>query len=368
MKTRLRHAALVAGLITASCAQAQGSCGGANGVLFGYAGVVNLFPVSAEYYISENPTCFGGPLTSYNQINATSFAQANAISQSFAMQQPVAGPEPHAQAPRLGMSAGGNASQWNIWGNVNNNDTRLHYLSTMASAVRNDTKITTATFGADYTLTPAMTLGFSGAVDDGDGSGQNDGLLIDNIDTRGWLFAPYFGWRIDNSLALDISAGWGRGKLKLDDANTQAKATRWFGAANLNYSRWLNNWQFSSRASYLHGVEDYDDTVDRATGTPFIGTRAKNTLGQIRLHTQAGYWLDGIMPFVSLAYSNDIYRRTTLYGAPSHPAGRDGWLIGAGVNFFSLKNGLTGGVVYNHESGRSNQKFHSLTANLSQRF
>lgn len=363
-KTFIHHATFVAGLFAASCAQAQ-IC---NNVLATYTSIVYLYPVSAELFVSGNPVCFGGPLTSYNQINATSFAQASAISQSFAMQQPIAGPGMHAQAAGLrGMSGGNGASQWNIWGNVNNNDTRLQYLSSFGSDVRNDAKITTATFGTDYALTPAMSFGFSGAYDDGDGSGHNNGLIVDTTDTRGWLFAPYFGWRIDNALALDISAGWGRGRTKTT-SNTEAKATRWFGAANLNYSRWLDNWQLSGRASYLHGVEDYDDTVDLTLGTPYSGTRAKNTLGQIRLHTQAGYWMGGIMPFISLAYSNDIYRRTTLYGASGYVAGKDGWLVGAGMNAFSLKNGMTGGIVYTQESGRSHQKFHSLTANLSQRF
>jgi hypothetical protein len=74
------------------------------------------------------------------------------------------------------------------------------------------------------------------------------------------------------------------------------------------------------------------------------------------------------MPYASLGYVNDVERKTTQFGAPSNPIGRDGWLWALGVNFISLSSGLTGGIAYKQEDGRSNQKVNSLMANIGIRF
>jgi hypothetical protein len=39
-----------------------------------------------------------------------------------------------------------------------------------------------------------------------------------------------------------------------------------------------------------------------------------------------------------------------------------------GVSIFSLKNGVTGGVAYNQETGRNSQKNSNLVANINVRF
>lgn len=364
-KTILRLAGLGAGVSISSFAWAY-PCASALSSYEYY--MQNNQPQYAREMVSNNPECFGGgELASRTQITATSFAQASAISSSLAMQQPMAGPQQTARTGLRGMSAGTGAGKWNVWSNLSLNDTSQSYTALNNFKSHSKTEVTTGVLGVDYGLTPAVVLGLSAAYDDGDGRGRNFAPLetTNASDSRGYLFAPYVGWQIDQNLTLDASAGWGRGRLETD-SGTEATASRWFGAANLNYSRWLGNWQFAGRASYLHGVEDYGDT--RLNGAKFLGTGARNTLGQLRLNVQAGYWMGGLMPHVSLAYANDVRRKTTLSAAPGNPIGRAGWLLGAGVNFFSLKDAVTGGVVYHQELGRSHQQFHSLMANISLRF
>ena len=368
MKTIIRRAGLAAGLSVAAAAAWATPC---DTVLSSYAVYVSLGDSSfASDIVSNHPECFGGSqATSRTQINATSFVQSGAISNALAMRQPAQGPGPSAQAGLRGMAAGSGAGKWNVWGNLNNNDTRQSYTAANGFKSKNDADIMTTVFGLDYGLTPTVALGVSAAFDDGDGSGRNfgPGGTPNAIDTDGYLVAPYVGWQIGKNLSLDASAGWGRGRMDTS-ANTEATAGRWFAAANLNYSRWMGNWQFAGRAGYLHGVEDYGDIKNSATGAKFVGTDAKNTLGQLRLAAQAGYWMNGVMPYAALAYTNDVRRKTTQFGAPDNPIGRDGWLWSLGVNFYSLKDGVTGGIAYSQETGRGNQAFRGLIANINLRF
>ncbi|MDQ5904117.1 MAG: hypothetical protein QG672_1710, partial [Pseudomonadota bacterium] len=110
------------------------------------------------------------------------------------------------------------------------------------------------------------------------------------------------------------------------------------------------------------------DIKNSATGAKFTGTDAKNTVGQLRLGMQAGYWLNGFMPYAAVAYTSDIHRDTTQFGNPDDPVGRDAWLFGLGVNYFSLAKGVSGGVAFNQEVGRNHQTNHSLVANINLRF
>jgi hypothetical protein len=48
--------------------------------------------------------------------------------------------------------------------------------------------------------------------------------------------------------------------------------------------------------------------------------------------------------------------------------GKSAWIWSLGVNFFSLKNSLTGGIAYNVESGRSNSKTDNIMANINYRY
>ncbi|MBZ0126717.1 MAG: autotransporter outer membrane beta-barrel domain-containing protein [Rhodocyclaceae bacterium] len=366
-KRFVRRAGLAAALSVGAATVSATPC---DSVLSSYEWYVSYgYTSNAEEIVSNHPECFGGSqASSRTQINATSFVQVNAISNALAMRQPAGGPAPRAEAGVRGMAAGNGAGRWNVWGNLSNNDTNQSYTAANGFKAKNKADIVTTVFGLDYGLSPTVVLGVSAAFDDGDGSGRNAAAAVTNtIQTDGYLIAPYVGWEIDKNLSFDASAGLGRGRMETS-GNTDASASRWFAAANLNYTRWVGNLQFAGRASYLHAVEDYGDIRNSATGAKFVGTDAKNTLGQLRLGAQIGYWMNGVMPYAGLAYANDVRRKTTQFGAPSNPIGRDGWLWSLGVNFYSLKDKVTGGVAYSQEAGRGNQVFRGLVANINLRF
>jgi hypothetical protein len=132
-----------------------------------------------------------------------------------------------------------------------------------------------------------------------------------------------------------------------------------FYGVNLNYAQWYGNWQLSGKGSYLHGEEKLD-----ALGTNAATT---NKVGQWRIGGQAAYWMDGVMPYVGLAYSNDSRTFDNTRGLPDD-LGKNAWLWSLGLNLISVKNSTTGGIVYSSESGRSNSKSHNLMANINLRF
>ena len=48
--------------------------------------------------------------------------------------------------------------------------------------------------------------------------------------------------------------------------------------------------------------------------------------------------------------------------------GKNAWTWTLGVSLISVKSNLTGGIVYNQESGRSHSKHDNLMANINYRF
>jgi hypothetical protein len=79
--------------------------------------------------------------------------------------------------------------------------------------------------------------------------------------------------------------------------------------------------------------------------------------------------MNGMLPYFGLAYTVDN-RKTPNAGVPQagDDLGDDAWVWSLGVNFISVKNSLTGGIVYSSESGRSNGERDMLMLNVNYRF
>lgn len=362
-----------------SCAATLASCGTV--ALANCDSIVNVDYASAiaannaayaAEILSSSPECFGGGTTTARvQISGTMFNQALAVSSVLGGRLLLAGPAPLAADGLRGAAAGASTGKWNVWGNLGETGSRHRYAASTGYSgpgfAKNKMDVVNAVFGIDYALSPALVAGVSLGIDDGEGSGghTNAAFAVNNIESKGYAVAPYLGWQINRAFTLDASLGFGRGSVNTFTTNS-VDSHRWYGAANLNYNRWLGNWQFGGRASLLHGVEDYGNI--RVNGASVAGTDAKNTLDQVRLSVQTGYWMSGVMPYAALAYTNDLRRKTTQFGAPSNPIGRDGWEWRLGMSFYSLKDGVAGGLAWSQEVGRNSQKSHNLMANIGLRF
>ena len=275
-------------------------------------------------------------------ISTTSLQQMLTISNAIGSRSGVFQAPPGARAnvgSLYGMAAGGASPMWNTWGSISGSSDEYKSLSL-------DT--TNTVLGADYAVTPAMAVGASVAFDRSSGS-------LFNTTTTGYTVAPYLGWQINKDWSLDGTIGWGKGDMNF--GATSVKPDRFFYGANVTYTNWYGNWQVSGKGSYLYGEEKYESAT--------LGLNNKNKIDQWRLGGQVGYWMDGVLPYFGLAYSTDSQKTATT---GSDDLGKDGWLCSLGVNFISLKSNLTGGVVFNSESGRSNSKRESLMANINYRF
>lgn len=323
------------------------------------------YPEYAAQILANHPECFGGgSMTSSIQITATAFTQAMAISRAVGSRLNLGSGGPIASTgATTGLAAGGMPQLWNVWGNINQNDTQFSYTSQTAARVRGANDIFTAVIGGDYALSSSLMAGVSVAFDYGDGWGQNGGAAINHTDTDGYLIAPYLGYQINKEWAVDVSAGLGKGDFSAT-GGVKAEADRWFAAANLSHAHWMGNWQITGKATYMHGEEDYDNT--RINGATAANTASKNKLDQVRLGAQAGLWMNGFMPYAGLSYTSNIHRSNTTAG--NDPLGRDAFVATLGMNFFSLSSKVSGGIFYEQELSRTNSDNQVISANVNFRF
>lgn len=319
-----------------------------------------------DWYGSLHPECFGAtPQQSAVSINQTSFVHIGAISNALANRFLASPPKGLALTPGVGLAAATPGKRWNGWANATSNTTEQDFMrpAPANSKIAIDSDAVTTVVGADLTLSPTMAVGVSASFDRATGSSYANGALQNNMTNKGYAIAPYLGVSLSQQLALDASLGFGQGKLN-QTGNVSAEADRWFAGVNLNYSNWFGNTQLSGRLGWYHGEEDYDNA--KAAGATVPGTAAKGKLDQWRLGVQAGWWMNGVMPYVGLAYLTER-RSSTLTGA-TNPIGKDAWQLSLGANFLSLASGITGGIAYEQEFGRSNQDNYRLIANIGIRF
>ena len=350
--------------------------------------------MSADYIKTSHPECFSAASsapcncsdsaskdakasTSLTTINATAFTQAMTISNAISTRLAGAGqaffgrPQKSAMLDSdKGMSAGATPNAWNVWANVDQNDTSYKYRTNTNAGTRGDTDVTNSVFGIDYLYSPRLVFGLSAGFDNGDGHmkiDQNGALSRSNLDTKGWMIAPYLAWQINQAFSLDASIGMGEGEVtwknKANLTKDKADADRVFAALNLNYTTYVGNWQLNGKASYLYGSEDFENF--KRNSVKQLGTKTKNTLDQMRLGFQAGYMLGNVMPYAGISYSNNV-RRTTDVGKDY--LGRDTFIATAGVNFFSASNKISGGVFYSQELDRSHSDNDIISANINFRF
>jgi hypothetical protein len=310
-----------------------------------------------ERIAANHPECVAGSsTTSAVSIGATAFTQATAITHALAS-RPSSGKQagPIAMSGISGLAAGGQANAWNTWASYSDNASSVR-VNNGANRVDNDT--TNIVLGADYALSPVMTFGVSGAFDRGNGGNLGGATNASN----GFMIAPYIGYQLSKELSLDASVGLGQGEFT--SGAVRADADRWFATGNLSYSQWSGNIQLTGKASYMHGVEKFGDSKNN--GANVAGSASTNKVDQVRIGGQAGYWMNGFMPYAGLSYAADIRRSSSLGGVDS--LGRGAFVLDLGVNFFSLTSKMTGGIAYQQEHGRTNSKNETFMANINLRF
>ncbi|OQA34450.1 MAG: hypothetical protein BWY57_00460 [Betaproteobacteria bacterium ADurb.Bin341] len=331
--------------------------------------MVYLGSITMDYFRQHHPECFSGNggVVGQDVIRGTTLWQNFAITNVVNNRFPDAGaPEQFVSRGVTGLSAGASPSKWSTWANYNGNNQR--YTAYGPRTSRSESETGNLVVGADYLITPRFVLGASLAIDESEARSYPNATQVAlgitlplNIETHGYSIAPYLGWQITPEWTLDASAGWGKGRY-LDNIS-YAKSDRRFAAINLSYTRWFGNWQALGKASYFHATEKYGDTTVNTVGV-IAGSGYRNKLSQFRLGGQVGYWANGTMPYAGLAYTNDVSRSAQA----NTPWDRSALVMTLGVDFTSVKNGVTAGFAYNREMGRSDSRNYNFIGSLNIRF
>lgn len=283
---------------------------------------------------------------------ATSIQQAtiisNVVSNIFSTRASV---RPGAQirmslGGEKGMAAGDSPAKLNAW--LNASDTQIGATNLFGGNVTN------ALGGVDYMVSPQF-VGGVGLGYDRVSLGYSVPLAastgVSGLTSTGWMAAPYASYQINDIVSVDGIYGYASGDSKSGVVTTGY--TRNFFALNLNGNYWMGDWQLTGKANYINAEEKMNATT--------------NKMEQLRLGGQIGYWANGVMPYASLTYVNDLKVSSSFIAAAAAAADKEAWAAGIGVNLFS-KGALYGGVSYTTEFSRKDSKNDTLMANIGYRF
>lgn len=303
------------------------------------------------------------PIISQQIMQATSMRQADVISSALASAKGpkrAGGPQRFSLEGSAGTGlAAGNESVKNGW------------LAVSSSSVKNDFQLSrydgdvnNFMGGVDFSIDPKLTVGVSVANET---TKLNTPYNQGSIKAQSWTVAPYISYQLDQTLSLDASAGYAWGdqdvKWRLGTAarSTNQDLHRNFLAANLNGDQWVGDWQLSGKAGVIRAEETLDANASLLAG------ETKSRLTQMRLTGRAGYWVNDVMPYVSLTYVRDVQRSANFDKLPSELKDKTGLTATIGLDFFS-RQGISGGLLFSTERGRSHLKNDIIMGNLSMRF
>jgi len=256
-----------------------------------------------------------------------------------------------------GMAGGSSAGSLNVWLNGSSSDVGNNFDESRFSG-----DVTNAIGGIDYSLNKDLVVGVSLGRDR---TKLNTLFNNSGLTSRATMIAPYASYQISDILSVDASLGYADGDADVRYNGTvtgNQGFTRNFAAANLNGNWWFNDLQLSGKLSYINAQEKMKQFTDSASVTT---AGAKNRIEQLRLGVQVGYWINGIMPYVSVAAVHDL-SAPSVQGINTG-SDRDAWTASVGVNFFTQK-ALTASLSYTTEKGRSNSKNDMWMASLGYRF
>lgn len=284
--------------------------------------------------------------TSVQQATIISSVLSNVFS-SRATNSPGAPKRVSLDSKKTGMAAGDGPAKLNAWSNVS--DTTI---GSSATASMFNGNVNNLLVGVDYRVSNEFVAGVSTGYDRVKLDFKFAGLTNSGMTSDGWMVAPYASYQVNEMISVDGVYGHASGDVdtRAIGLTTNQTYSRNFLALNLNANYWLGDWQFTGKANYIAAQEKITTT---------------NKIEQLRLGAQAGYWIEGVMPYVSLAYVRDL--KVSTGGLQPASSDNDAWVASVGANLFS-KGALSGGISYTEEFGRADSKNNTFMANIGYRF
>lgn len=273
---------------------------------------------------------------------------------------------PLAALQTTGISSGDPEAKWSLWLSGNKNDMKNTLSSTTYSGDANS-----VTIGGDYRINADWVAGVS--ISD-DSTKLDTSFNQGHVNYDGQSFSAYVGGQINPWLRVSLAGGLSDSTAKqsridpilFTSITGKQDIDRSFIQVNAIASTWLDRWNLSGGLGYLH-ARDVSKDFTESNGARQIGQT--NNFGQVQLTAKAAYWFDGIMPYLEIAYLNDVQRQlpAVTLGQPSPSNDRDSFRLSVGANIFG-KDGWFGSLAANTEQLRSNTRNMSVMLNLGKRF
>ena len=273
---------------------------------------------------------------------------------------------PRAALQTTGISSGDPEAKWSLWLSGNRNDMKNTLSSTAYSGHAN-----AVTIGGDYRINADWVAGVS--ISD-DSTKLDTSFNQGHVNYDGQTFSAYVGGQINPWLRVSLAGGLADSTAKqsridptlLTSITGNQDIDRSFVQVNAIASTWSDRWNFSAGLGYLY-ARDVSKDFTESNGVRQSGQT--NNFGQVQLGAKAAYWFDGIMPYVEIAYLNDVQRQLpeVALGQPSPSSDRDSVRLGVGANIFG-KDGWFGSLAANTEQLRSDTRNNSVMLNLGKRF
>ncbi len=229
-----------------------------------------------------------------------------------------------------------------------------------------DSDTTSFSLGGDKSINDKLTVGVSGGYSSTDTSTTfNSG----GSDTTGWNLAPYLSYAINQNISFDASVGYSTSEAdnKRVAAGTTITGTQdsnsKFLSLGANYSHWIENIGLSGNTGYTYSKSS-SDAFTESNGTAIASSNS--TFRQVHIGGQAMYYMENMMPSISLAWQKEVGKKRMTVGAgqaaPSNDS--DEFVLGIGISFFG-EGPLTGGINGSKTFSRDNFDSTSISANIA---
>ena len=178
-----------------------------------------------------------------------------------------------------------------------------------------------------------------------------------NQDTDSYTIAPYFGALLNDLLSIDFNIGYSR--VEYDQYRTAGttrvtsspSADRWFGAFNMNITKYIDRWIVGGRVGMLYATSTIDSYTE--SNSTVVATN-KTRVGTTSIAGDVAYSYGDFEPFLNLSYQYDFQlEEITALTGPQPSNDTDDILLTAGVRYFE-KSGLTGNLEYSKRLLRDN--------------
>ncbi|HEY4374537.1 MAG TPA: autotransporter outer membrane beta-barrel domain-containing protein [Burkholderiales bacterium] len=322
---------------------------GSQACAFDSAGLQNTFVSGSATY----GTLFFGGLGSGNVGGGSGNSNTSGLGSSrFAM-----------STRDTGRAAAGMGSNWNAWIALSESDVGYKFQPLQSSG-----HVDVSLVGLDYTFANNLTAGLALSWDQSRiGTSFNSG----NLNSNGYMVAPYLSWRFTPAWSLDGTLGWGHSKVSQNDNSTPGGVSgnygddRFIGSVSLAYTAMVQKWIFTGRGGYLASQDRYGQFT-LSNGTAVSG--ATNNNEQVRLGGQAMYNAGAVLPYAGVYYFNYVRMPSQQAVGGSNPANdRDGFQLQLGIQFVP-RGKVYGGLMVSTDLGRSEIRNNLIMGNLGIRF